>query len=58
MALQLTRDNVLARFGGFRSGATSMIHGASAMLRHELNPAVRTGAISLSALGIGGVPGH
>jgi len=57
MALQLTRDNVLARFGGYRSGATSLIHGASAMLRHELNPAVRTGAISLSAFTFGVIQG-
>ena len=57
MALMLTRDNVLAKFGGYRSGATSLIHGASAMLRHELNPAVRTGAISLSAFTFGVIQG-
>lgn len=59
MALTLTRDNVLARFGGggFRSGASSLIHGAGAMLRHELNPAVRTGAISLSAFTFGVIQG-
>jgi hypothetical protein len=57
MALQLTRDNVLARFGGYRSGATSLIHGASAMLKHELHPAVRTGAISLSAFTFGVIQG-
>ena len=57
MALTLTRDNVLARYGGFHSGASSLIHGAGSMLRHELNPAVRTGAISLSAFTFGVIQG-
>ena len=57
MALTLTRDNVLARYGGFHSGASSLIHGAGSMLRHELNPAVRTGAISLSAFTFGVLQG-
>jgi len=58
MALQLTRDNVLARFGGgFHSGARGLIHGAGTMIRHELNPAVRTGAISLSAFTFGVIQG-
>ena len=57
MALQLTRDNVLARYGSRPFGASSLIHGASSMLRHELNPAVRTGAISLSAFTFGVIQG-
>jgi hypothetical protein len=59
MALTLTRDNVLARFGGggFRSAGSSMIRSASSMLKHELNPAVRTGAIALSAFGFGVIQG-
>jgi len=59
MALTLTRYNVLARsgFGGFRSGAGSMIRSASSMLKHELNPAVRTGAIALSAFSFGVIQG-
>jgi len=57
MALQLTRDNVLARYGSRPFGASSLIHNASSMLRHELNPAVRTGAISLSAFTMGVIQG-
>jgi len=58
MALMLTRDNVMSRFGGgYRSGASSLIHSASAALRHELNPAMRTGAISLSAFTFGVLQG-
>jgi hypothetical protein len=59
MALTLTRDNVLARFGGggFRSGAGSMIRSASSMLKHDLNPLVRSGAISLSAFTFGVIQG-
>ena len=57
MALTLTRDNMLARFGGYRSGASSLIHSATSALRHELNPAMRTGAISLSAFTFGVLQG-
>jgi hypothetical protein len=57
MALTLTHDNVLARFGGYRSGASSLIHGASSALKHELHPAVRTGAISLSSFAFGVIQG-
>jgi hypothetical protein len=59
MALTLTRNNVLARFGGggYHSGASSLIHSATSALRHELNPAMRTGAISLSAFTFGVLQG-
>jgi len=57
MALQLTRDNVLARYGSRPFSGSSLIHGASSMLRHELNPAVRSGAIALSALTMGVIQG-
>ena len=57
MPLSLTRDNVLARYGSRPFGASSLIHGASSMLRHELNPAVRSGAISLSAFTMGVIQG-
>ena len=59
MALTLTRDNVLARFGGggFHSSAGSMIRSASSMLKYELNPLVRTGAISLSSFAFGVIQG-
>ena len=57
MALQLTRDNVLARYGSRPFGASSLIHGAISMLRHELNPAVRSGAIALSAFSMGVIQG-
>jgi hypothetical protein len=57
MALMLTRDNVLARFGSHRGGATSLIRSASAALRHELHPAMRTGAVTLSAFTFGVIQG-
>lgn len=59
MALMLTRDNVLSRFGGgyHHGGASSLIHHASSALRHELSPAMRTGAISLSAFAFGVIQG-
>jgi hypothetical protein len=57
MALTLNRDNVLARFGGYRQGATSLIRSAGSALRNELNPAVRTGVVSLSAFGFGVLQG-
>jgi hypothetical protein len=57
MALDLTRSNVLARFGGYRGTASSLIHGAGRMIRNELHPAVRTGAISLSSFAFGVIQG-
>ena len=57
MALMLTRDNVLARFGGYRGGASGLIHGASSMIRGELSTPVRSGAIALSAFSFGVIQG-
>ena len=57
MALTLTRNNVLARFGGYHSGASSLIHSATSALKHELHPAMRTGAISLSSFAFGVIQG-
>jgi len=57
MALTLTRDNMLARFGGYRSGASSLIHGATSALKHELHPAMRTGAVSVAAFTFGVIQG-
>lgn len=58
MALDLTRSNVLARFGGYRGAASSLVHGAGRLIRHELHPAMRTGAISLSTFAFGVIQGR
>jgi len=57
MALMLTRDNVLARFGGYRGGASGLIHGASSMIRGELSAPVRSGVITLTAFSFGIIQG-
>jgi len=58
MALVLNRGNVMARWGGgLRGGASSMIHSASAALRNELSPAMRSGAIALSSFSFGVIQG-
>lgn len=57
MPLMLTKDNVISRFGGYRGGAHSLIHGASSMIRGELSAPVRSGAIALSAFSFGVIQG-
>lgn len=57
MALTLSSGNLMSRFGGYRPAASSLIRSAGAALRHELNPAVRTGVVSLSAFSFGVLQG-
>lgn len=57
MALTLRSNDIMSRFGGYRTGATSLIRSAGAALRHDLHPGVRTGVVSLSAFGFGVIQG-
>ena len=57
MALDLTRSSVLSRIGGYRGGASHLIHGAGSMLRQEIK-AVSTAEIALSSFTFGVIQGR
>ena len=57
MALMLTRDGMMSRYGGFRAGARWLLRGTDYALRRELR-SVRSSEIALSSFTFGVLQGR
>jgi hypothetical protein len=57
MALDLTRNSIMSQIGGHRGAARSMVHGAGAMLRREIQ-VVSMAEIGLSSFAFGVIQGR
>ena len=57
MALMLTRDGMMSRYGGFQAGARGLLRGTDLALRRELR-SVRSSEIALSSFTCGVVQGR